>query len=327
MGSVKDEPLQGSLFGWGGIDLQGLRERRESLRNVVRAPTTVRGYGQDWRTFARWCQEAGRNALPASSDTVSLYIASLLDVRKLKVSSAERHVSAIRHYHRQSGLPQPIGEDTRMILAGVRRERREKPQGKAALAVDDLMTAAKACDETNLGRRDRAVLVLGFATSLRRSEIAELQLSDVCFVEQGLVLTVGRSKTDQAGKGRLIPVWNGVHPETDPVAALKEWLERRGSWDGALFCRIQRYDTIKERGVTGLTINHIVKRCLRNAGIDPKRYGAHSLRAGAVTASAELGRSDQEIMNLSGHVDPKVMRMYVRRERLFAGRNPLEGVL
>jgi integrase len=130
-------------------------------------------------------------------------------------------------------------------------------------------------------------------------------------LEKGLVVNLRKSKTDRDRKGRFIEVWRGSRPITDPVATLRAWLDRRGSWDGPLFCRIQTGDKIKPIPVTGLSINLTVKRAIRRAGIDPARYGAHSLRAGAVTASAEIGRSDQEIMRMSGHRDPKVMQMYV----------------
>jgi integrase len=94
-----------------------------------------------------------------------------------------------------------------------------------------------------------------------------------------------------------------------------------------LFPRIHRHDRISTKAIAPESINDTVKRAIERAGIDASRYGAHSLRAGAATASAELGRSDQEIMSLTGHKSAKVMQMYIRRSRVFSGRNPLEGLL
>jgi integrase len=94
-----------------------------------------------------------------------------------------------------------------------------------------------------------------------------------------------------------------------------------------LFCRIQTADTVKRKAISGDAVNRIVKRLVAAAGIDPKRYGAHSLRSGSITAAADRGCSDQEIMELSGHSNAQMIRTYVRSARLFSGRNPLAGVL
>jgi len=191
-----------------------------------------------------------------------------------------------------------------------------------------LRECALGCDvRTALGLRDRALLVLGFATSLRRSELCRLNLADISFEQEGVAVMVRRSKTDQLGRGRVLGVWPGKRAATDPVRVLKAWIRARGDWDGPLFARVQTGDVITRRGITGDAVADAVKRAVQRAGRRPAAYGAHSLRAGAVTASAEIGRSDQEIMGLSGHASAAVMRMYVRRVRLFAGRNPLAGVL
>jgi integrase len=255
----------------------------------------------------------------------------MLDERKCKTSTATRHVASIMHYHRAANLPVPSRERVQGLIGNVRRDRHEQQEGKRALSPADLARLCASCDgETNAGARDRALLVLGFATSMRRSELSSLDLADVTFESKGVAVLLRRSKTDQAGRGRLIAVWPGAKPATDPVELLHTWIKRRGSWAGPLFPRIDggfRFDQIQHDRVSGEAINKILKRCLKRAGIDPRPYGAHSLRAGAVTAAAELGRSDQEIMALSGHRTADVMRKYVRRVRVFDGRNPLAGVL
>jgi integrase len=318
-----------SLFDFGGVDLVALRETRDRLTQITSAPLTVRGYASDWRVFERWCIRTGKHSLPAEPDTLSLYVTWLLTELGRKLSTAERHVSAIAHHHRRSKYPSPVTPDVRQVLNAVRRERKEKPQGKKALSVRDLVKVVSACNpETNMGSRDRALIVLGFATSLRRSELARLELADLTFHEQGLSVFVPSSKTDQNGKGRFLAVWPGRRASTDPVRVLRHWIDKRGKWAGPLITRItRRGDIVMRSSITGEAINEIVKRVVARAGLDPKPYGAHSLRAGAVTACAELGRSDQEIMNFSGHESAKVMRMYVRPARLFSGRNPLAGAL
>lgn len=307
--------------------MSALRARRDVLQASVRAGRTVAAYGSDWRQFHLWCARAGRDALPASTETLELYATWMLEIGR-KVSTTERHVSAISHFHRRAGAPSPISTAVREVIRATRRERKERPIGKKALDVRDVVRVARGCDvRTALGARDRTLLVLGFATAFRREELARLQLEDVAFQREGLAVLLRYGKRDQEGKGRLIAVWKGKRGCTDPVATLRAWLRLRGDWPGPLFCRIQTGGIIKHKAVSGEAINEVVKRRIAAVGIAPARYGAHSLRAGAITASAGLGRSDQEIMDLSGHSSARIMRTYVRGARLFAGRNPLAGVL
>jgi integrase len=321
-----------TLFESGSIDIAKLRAIGEKLQTGPRsAPLTMRGYAEDWRTFTAWCERVGRSPLPASGDTVWLYVAWMLGERKRKTSTVNRHVCAIIRYHRAANLPVPPRERAQGLLTDVRRDRGERHEGKRALTPQDLARLCAACDgSTNTGARDRALLVLGFATSMRRSELSALDLADVTFESQGAVVLLRKSKGDQKARGRLIAVWHGGKPETDPVDLLRAWIARRGSWAGPLFPQIAggfRFDEIHRNRIGGEAINKVLKRAMKRAGLDPTHYGAHSLRAGAVTAAAELGRSDQEIMALSGHRTPAVMRQYIRRARVFDGRNPLAGVL
>jgi len=317
-----------SLFGSGGIDLARLRLVRQGLGRGSRSRGTEKAYACDWRQFRRWCGDAGRPSLPASSDTVMLYVTWLLTERGRRAATAARHVAAVADAHRSAGLANPVSGEVRDVVTAVRRVRSEVPRGKVAMEPSLLRECALGCDvRTALGLRDRALLVLGFATSLRRSELCRLNLADISFEQEGVAVMVRRSKTDQLGRGRVLGVWPGKRAATDPVRVLKAWIRARGDWDGPLFARVQTGDVITRRGITGDAVADAVKRAVQRAGRRPAAYGAHSLRAGAVTASAEIGRSDQEIMGLSGHASAAVMRMYVRRVRLFAGRNPLAGVL
>jgi integrase len=305
-----------------------LRAARENLRKGLRARQTIRGYESDWKIFTAWCHDTGRRALPADSETVSLYATWLVTASGRRCSTAERHIAAIADRHKRSKSTTPDMADAREIIHAMKRESKERPRGKAALTQQDLAKAARACD-THMARgcRDRAMLVLGFATSMRRSELAALDLADISFDRRGLVVVIRSSKTDQVGKGRTLAVWPGEKKATDPVRTMRTWLDKRGEFDGPLFCRVTPGGKIIPSRLTGDTVNDSVKRCLEAAGMDPRPYGAHSLRAGAITTSAELGHTDQEIMSMSGHGSQKVMQMYIRSSRLFAGRNPLAGAL
>ncbi len=314
--------------GVGAVDLMRLREARAAvLQATERAENTMKMYEFDWRQFMRWCASAGKEPLPALADTVALYLTWVLIERKRKVATAEQHLAAITYFHRVHGYATPVNEEVRRFLCGVRRLRCEQPVRKRAVDTADLPKIARGCNaSTAMGKRDRAIFILGFASTLRRSNLAALQLADVAFEERGLVICVRRSKTDQLGRGRLIGVWRGRRAVTDPVRVLREWIHVRGDWDGPLFCKV-RENRIYRDGITGETIADIVQRAVERVGLDPNLYGAHSLRAGGITAAAEIGRSDREIMGLSGHESADMLQVYIRRARIFSGRNPLHGVL
>lgn len=326
--SEADEAEQLSLFDTGGVNVSRLREMRDRLQIVNRSVATVRGYAADWKMFGSWCDRAGRCPLPASPDTLELYVTWLIAECGRKVSTGSRHIAAIRHRHRISGLTPPTTTGILPVMDSVRRERSERPVGKRALSVPELVQISKACNTaTNTGARDRALIVLGFATSLRRSELVALQVADISFESVGIAVLVRRSKVDQEGRGRLIGVWSGQRAETDPVRVLKEWMKRRGTAPGPLFVRINAGDSLTTKPLSGEAVNKRLKRCMERAGLESKLFGAHSLRAGSLTASAKLGRSDQELMILSGHAGADMVKIYIRDARIFDGRNPLAGVL
>lgn len=306
-----------------------LRERRAELQQTgQRAPRTHEAYASDWRVFERWCVSAGRVPLPASIETLELYLVWTLEQERRKVTTASRHATAIAFIHRQGGHPSPVTSSAWKLLTTVKRERKERPKQKAALTVEQLRTASEGYGSLPIDLRNRAVMVLGFATGLRRSEISRLDVGDVQFEPEGLKVTVHRSKRDQLGKGRLLGVFAGVHPATDPVRVVRAWLDVRGSQPGPLFLRVAPWThaiTAVRLGDVGIA--DVVKAAARRIGIDPRTIGAHSLRAGMITTAAEHGASDLEIMAASGHASARVMRDYVRSSRVFARRNPLASAL
>lgn len=315
----------------GGIDLAALRARRESIRAQRRqALNTQRTYATHQRCFVQWCQHVGRSSLPATGETLALYTTWMLTEEKYRVTSAQSHITAVVDLHRRAGVTPPATADALEVLAAIKRQRREFPLGKTALSVKHLR---KACDaamrvpDTNRARRDLAIIVIGFATSLRRSELQALELRDISFRDEGLAVRVRHAKNDQDGEGRTIGVWAGQRESTDPVRVLKRWLEVRGNWQGPLFPHITRHDVVIHKQLLDDSFADVVKTAVARAGLDPTGYGGHSLRSGAVTAAADRGMSDRELMRLSGHKSVVSIRPYVRESEVFSGRNPLPGVL
>lgn len=311
-GEFRAEQLE---FPWaaGGAAVRELRERGRRLAAASRAANTARAYESDWRIFAAWCCSFGRESLPASGETLELWVAQ--HAGKWRASTVARRLTAIGAEHRRRGLVDASKCDSvRQVLAGLRRSDRRRPGVKAAVSIEELRRMVGAARKLDPPRaeRDAAILLLGFAGGFRRSELAGLDLVDVRVRREGVEVELRRSKTDQESFGRVVSIARGSHVETCPVRALDGWMVERGPWLGPLFVRMDRFGRISGNRMSGQAIAAVVKRAAAGAGLDPDRYAGHSLRSGLVTAAHEAGRSDTAIMLTTGHRSVNTLVRYVR---------------
>jgi integrase len=170
----------------------------------------------------------GLHPVPAEPATVGAYLASLKDTHA--PATIRRRLAAIGKMHRFNGLPwSPSHRDMQEPLKGLLRDKGRPARKAAALTLPMLRRLVATCDASARGRRDRALLLIGFAGALRRSELVALRVEDVSVVAGGLRLRIARSKTDPAGAGAEIGLPRGKHPDTCPVQAFKAWRPpRRG---------------------------------------------------------------------------------------------------
>lgn len=219
-----------------------------------------------------------------------------------------------------------MDEGIKRLMQNTARALKEKPRGKAALTPRQLRRICQRPSERTIDVRDRAMFVLCFAAGWRGSELVSLNLSDVHFRPQGVVLYLGASKADQRGKGRVIGVHRGKHKSICPVQALREWLKVRGDWPGPLFVGIRRNGALGHRAIVRDTLNERLKKALKTIRVDSKPFGSHSLRVGMVTAATEAGYTPQQIMGRTGQKTTKSLEGYIRPAQVFRV-NPLAGVL
>ena len=291
-----------------------------SYRRQAKAQNTIRAYTSDWRQFEDWCDERGLDALPARAEAVATYLAVLAQAGRAD-STIGRHLAAIGWQHRQHGHVPPTARDERMVisdtLAGIRRETRLRPSNKKdAIAAADLVRMIAAV--RGIGSkavRDRAVLALGLASALRRSELVALHLADVQLVKEGARITIRSSKTDQEGEGQVIAIPNGQ--TILPVARLKAWLAVRGEAPGPLFSRFAAHGDLTGLPMSDRAIARIVQKYAALAGLDPATVGAHSLRAGFLTEAARAGASLPKMQEVSRQKKLEVLLGYIRSAELF----------
>jgi site-specific recombinase XerD len=299
------------------------RKRRELSASVL-AFNTLAGYQHDWKLFTDWCVKFTRCSRPASADTVSLFLTAQL-TGGLKIASARRRLSAITYYHQLAGIELPGRFHAVQLLRSAQRQRIERPRRSRPLQITELREisdllrsqeqSSRASDKVR-AIRDRAVLLLGFASALRRSSIVALTLDDLEFTSEGVILTIVREKQDQEAKGRYVAIPNGKHENTCAVRALRNWLAIRpeSSNRQVFLCLAQgrRHNGLNPEGIA-----EIVKRGVALIGRDPRHYSGHSLRSGLITAAGEQGLSALLIAEQSGHRSLDVLRTYMRRTNVF----------
>lgn len=273
-----------------------------------KADNTRRAYAADWRHFAAWCSSAARQSLPAEPETVATYLAALAGSRKF--ATIRRRTAAIAFAHAAAGHPNPIAHPgVKATLEGIARTLGRAPNKKAALTAELLGKALKKLPADGPGLRDRALLLLGFAGALRRSELVDVNVNDIERHSKGLLLKLRRSKTDQAGKGltKAIPYGKKLHV----VEAVDAWLIHARIIEGAVF-RAMRGQRVLDQRLKPAQVARIVKKRCMTIGLDPKLFSGHSLRSGYITTAAEHGASLAKIADQAGHAKLDTTRGYMQ---------------
>ena len=299
-----------------------LAEAARDYAEKSEAPATKRATAADWRVFSAWCSAHGVSALPATAETVAAY---LVDKARGGAEPARTLATILRaratigKLHRLAGHDPPPTAHPMVIkvLAGIRRDKGIKPPNeKRPLTAPEVKRALGAVRAAvRLGElRDRAIALLGVTTSLRRSEIVAIDVEHLKWRPDGIVVDLKRSKTDQLGVGRDVPVPRLGDEQADvcPVRALSAWLAAAKIESGAVFRPVTKAGTLRGTRLAAEHVAAVVKRCARALELDVRRYAGHSLRSGFVTTMRAQGRTWGEIMSVTGHRRTETVRRYDR---------------
>ncbi|MBK3401144.1 site-specific integrase [Methylobacterium ajmalii] len=301
----------------------------EAYQRASKADATVRAYRGDAAAFTAWCARYGFRSLPASPEAVAAFLVAEAEAGRA-ASTIGRRCAAIRYAHKLARLPDPTDDEAvRATVKGIRRKVGTAPDQKAAATADVLAAMLMRIPDTLTGKRDRALLALGFAGAFRRSELVALDVEDLREDPEGLRVMVRRSKVDQEGAGleKAIPHGRFIRP----VALLRDWLDAAGITEGPVFRPVSRSGRVRAQRsrqigdstprLTTQAVADIVKRYATAAGLDASTFGAHSLRAGYITTAAERGADLARIMDQSGHRDTRTVVGYIRRANAFKGHS------
>ncbi len=305
----------------------------DDLVAAALAPSTLAAYRVDWQAYGTWCHTLhGIDPINSTGQHLAGWIAHLTS-RHLAVSSIRRRIAAVTYAFGLTGRPSPAADPlVRTTLAGATRRLGTAQRRAIPLSLDDIRRLAAAVP-TVVGRpythpmvrRDRALLLVGWAAALRRSELVGLDLDDLTFqgdpdhgTTGGLLIQITSSKTDQTRAGAHVAVPWSTHYNACPARALMLWTrERRTRNTRAVFVSIDRHGNHGHR-LDPQAVNLIVKRHVEAAlGVDPSDYTGHSLRAGFVTEARTRHTPDHLIARHTRHRDLRSLHTYDRPVDLF----------
>ena len=292
--------------------------KSKAYQAAADAPATLRAYAADLANFKGWCEAHGFEPMPANPETVGAYLSAA--GLGYALPTLRRRVAAIARAHRIAKHPLDTRHPAiRETLRGIARAHGQPPRRSAALTTDEIRRLVEVCGDDLAGLRDRALLLIGFAGALRRSELVGLDVAHVRTTPAGLRLMLPRSKTDAAGEGAEIGITRGSQAETCPVRAFRAWLRAAEISDGPVFRRVTQWGTVGKKRLHPDAVRTILARRAGAAGIKGtllEPVTPHGMRAGFVTTAYRNGVPDEEIMGHTRHRSLTTMRSYVRRAKL-----------
>lgn len=280
--------------------------------------STRRAYRENVKHFEDWCAVTGRRGLPTDGTTLTEYATHVAYGCGWTPVSVERARWAVLKWHSLAEVPPPSTAGLVSVLKGYREALAEaespkaEPRKAAAASRESLVSMLATLDRsTPAGKRDAAIILLGFGIGGRRSEIASLSIGSLNFQERGVQVKVYRKKTRKMDN----PVVQ-YRPDRNvcPVRAALAWIEAlaaAGRPSGPLFVRIDRHGhlghQVTRNGVpigdpagrmTGQAVADVVHRCAISAGLTGKWTG-HSLRRGLAT-SMHQAKAERSLIERQG---------------------------
>ena len=302
-------------------DIKALQQ--ETLLNLrnSKANNTVRAYKSDFDDFGLFCAQNGFKSLPSDPKVVSLYL-TYLSTKDVKMSTLKRRLVSIGVIHKLKGHYLDTKHPSIIEnMMGIKRRKGSIQKGKKPLLINNLKILINVIDKKNNEEikklRDRSIILIGFSGGFRRNEIVSLDYDDLEFVQEGLKISLKKSKTDQFGEGSVKGLPYFENSKYCPVISIKKWIEISKISSGAIFRRFIKGSKLSHNRLTDQSVALLIKHYLKLAGIESKNYSGHSLRSGFATSAAESGAEERSIMAMTGHKSTEMVRRYIKEANLF----------
>jgi site-specific recombinase XerD len=272
------------------------------------AINTQRAYKSDLKDFNNWCEINGQIPFPVLPETLAAYVSHLAD--SCKWATINRRLAAISKLHQLNNLETPTQNRIfRIVMEGIKRTKGIRQKQAPAFKLNILKQLLREFDtESNSNLRNKALLLLGFTGAFRRSELVALNVEDLNFTEEGLIVSMQKSKTNQYGDYEEKAIFYSPEAVLCPIRTLQAWIKTLEKTSDALFVRVRKGDRITKDRLTDKTVNDLVKTYFG------EEFSAHSLRASFITIAKINGADDSEIMRQSKHKTSAMIQRYTRIE-------------
>lgn len=291
------------------VSLNNIKRDFQAYINAGQSSSTKRAYASDLRHFL-----AHGGSVPCTPKRLAKYLAESAN-NGLAVATLERRIAAIHQAHIDKNYSSPAKvEIVRQVLQGIRRTLGAKQKQAKPLLKTDLLAALKAIQTNYMpvrAARDCALLLVGFASAMRRSELVGICVEHLTFSAAGVEIELPVSKTDQEKHGRAVFIPRASGSDC-PVNAMVSWLNAAGIRSGHVFRSVNRYEGVGSCGLTAQSVALIVKAAMTQTGVDTKNISGHSLRAGYCTSAAEQGLQSWQIRTQTGHSSEMTLARYIR---------------
>ena len=301
-------------------DIKKLHEDTLNNLKLSKANNTLRAYKSDFKDFGTFCAKHGFNSMPSEPKVVSLYLTQLS--ANSKISTLRRRLVSIGVVHKLKGhyldTKHPVIIEN---LMGIKRKKGSIQTGKKPILINHLKQIINVIDEQKIEKikklRNKTLVLIGFGGGFRRTELISINHEDIDFVQEGVKITVRRSKTDQFGEGMIKGLPFFSNEKYCPVTNLKNWLILSKIKTGPIFRRFAKGSILTRHRLTDQSVVLIIKDCLKLAGIENQNFSGHSLRSGFATVAAESGADERSIMAMTGHKTTQMVRRYIKEANLF----------
>jgi site-specific recombinase XerD len=301
-------------------ELKFLHEATINNLKNSKANNTLRAYKSDFKDFAAFCTKHSLNSLPSEPKIISLYLTNLS--KNSKFSTLRRRLVSISMVHKLKGYyldtknPIIVGN-----LIGIKRAKGSVQKGKKPLLINHLKSIINTINELKVEQikkqRDKTLILIGFAGGFRRTELISINYEDLDFVEDGIKITIKKSKTDQFGEGMIKGLPYFTNDIYCPVTNLKTWLEISKIKSGPVFRKFKKGSLLTEKRLNDQSVALIIKKYLQLAGIENTNFAGHSLRSGFATVAADSGADERSIMSMTGHKTTQMVRRYIQEANIF----------
>ena len=307
----------------------------EVLSSALSNNTRI-AYHKGWRCFEDYCLNKKIDPFSATPEEIVSFLIELATLpspksgKTLSIGTIALYRSGINKKYVEAGKISPTNHPkVNTVFKGLGRIRGTASRQVKALREHHIKKMLDQCDGTLIGLRDAAIITIGFAGALRRSEICGLAVDDIEFIKplkcrdsEKMFIYIRKSKTDQQGRGQKIAIPEGKYLK--PIQRLRDWIQASGITKGYLFQTMKRGGSLRGRPLHHSDIPRLVKHYAELIGLDPKEVSGHSLRAGFVTSAAVHHARLDKIMEITRHSNPQTVMRYIRDADCFkdhAGKN------